>query len=471
MALIRILLLQQAQQGSLALAVAAELAGQEVLFTNGRIDREALPEGLYCYELREGDSGYAATIEASVRVNHFGSVITTQPIEIPEQGFVELNDDNSLSFGNGGEMTIFEFVQHTAKYRRTKEVEAESIAYAVCQYYGIETAENSFGYIAHWSQSRDLPELRASPETINKTSADLINDIDRHLQELCRERGITLDTDTMEPPPHERLYLVDEIRFIHVQESDSGYDYTIYDAASGKQLDGGQIDNPNLTPQAVIDEICALHDLGDVSIQPADPQLLIGMKDSDLATLIEQRFLAESTDSYAIYQLRPTEETDQHRFAAFSQLQKQGLTVDRNLYELVHTGPVLQGGGYKETPEILNDLFFRFNHNHPEGFIGHSLSVSDVIAVRSNGELGCFYVDRWGFEPLPSFLDQQNPLRTAELSTEDDLNMIDGIINNGKAHDNADKEQKKPSVRERLKQPKQTHTPKKHMPRKAERDI
>ena len=149
-----------------------------------------------------------------------------------------------------------------------------------------------------------------------------------------------------------------------------------------------------------------------------------------------------------------------------------GVTVrQRNLYELVYTGPVLQGGGFKETPEILNDLFFRFNHNHPEGFIGHSLSVSDVIAVRNNGELGCFYVDRWGFEPLPGFLDQQNPLRTAELSTEDDLNMIDGIINNGKAHDNADKEQKKPSVRERLKQPKQTHTPKKNMPRKAERDI
>ena len=449
----------------------AELAGQEVLFTNGRIDREALPEGLYCYELREGDSGYAATIEASVTVNHFGSVITTRPIEIPEQGFVELNDDNGLSFGNGGEMTIFEFVQHTSKDRRTKEVEAESVAYAVCQYYGIETAENAFGYIAHWSQSRDLPELRASLETINKTSADLINDIDRHLQELCRERGIALDTETMELPPHERLYLVDEIRFIHVQESDSGYDYTIYDAASGKHLDGGQIDNPKLTPQAAIDEICALHDLGDISIQTADPQLLIGMRDSDLATLIEQRFLAESTDSYAIYQLRPTEETDQHRFAAFSQLQKQGLTVDRTLYELVHTGPVLQGGGFKEMPEILNDLFFRFNHNHPEGFIGHSLSVSDVIAVRNNGELGCFYVDLWGFEPLAGFLDQQNPLRTAELSTEDDLNMIDGIINNGKAHDNADKEQKKPSVRERLKQPKQTHTTKKNMPRKAERDI
>ena len=449
----------------------AELLGQEVLFSNGRIDRESLPEGLYCYDLRAGESGLAATVEATVTVNHLGSVITTQPIEIPEQGFVALNDDNGLSFGDGGEMSIFAFVQHTTKDRRTKEVEAESVAYTVCQYYGIETAENSFGYIAYWSQSRELPELRASLETINKTSADLINDIDRHLQELCRERGIVLETDAMALPPHERLYLVDEIRFIHVQENDSGFDYTIYDAASGKHLDGGQIENPALSHQDVIDEICALHNLGDTSIQPADPQLLIGMRDSDLATLIEQRFLAESTDSYAIYQLQLTEDTNQHRFTAFSQLQKQGLTVDRSLYELVHTGPVLHGGGFRETPEVLNNLFFRFNHNHPEGFIGHSLSVSDVIAVRNNGELGCFYVDRWGFEPLPSFLDQQNPLRTAELSTEDDLNMIDGIINNGKTHDNADMEQKKTSVRERLKQHKQTHTPKKNPPRKTERNL
>ena len=418
----------------------AEIMGQEVLFSNGRFDRENLPEGLYCYDLREGDSGNAATVEPSVTVNHFGSILTTQPIEMPEQGRIELTKENGLSFGDGGEMSIFEFVQLTAKDRRTREVEAESVAYAVCQYYGIETAENSFGYIANWSQNRELPELRASLETINKTSATLINDIDRHLQEICRERGIVLTTNEMQLHPHERLYLVDEIRFIHVQECDTGYDYTIYDAASGKQLDGGQIDNPQLTHQAVIDNICAMHDLGNESVQPADAELLAGMQDSDLASIIEQRFMQETTDSYAIYQLRDTDATDQLHFISFDELAKQGQTADRSNYELVHTGPLLQGGGIKETPERLNDLFFRFNHNHPEGFVGHSLSISDVIAVRNSGELSCFYVDRWGFEKLPVFLPKENPLRTAELSTEDDLNMIDGIINNGKANDAQDKE-------------------------------
>ena len=309
-------------------------------------------------------------------------------------------------------------------------------------------------------------------ETINKTSANLINDIDRHLQEICRERGIVLTTNDMQLPPHERLYLVDEIRFIHVQECDTGYDYTIYDAASGKQLDGGQIDESQLTHKAVIDKICSMHGLGSDSIQPADATLLAGLKDNNLATLVEQRFLQKTTDSYAIYQLRDTEDNDHISFLAYDQLKSQGVSIDRSNYELVHSGPILQGGGCKDTAEHLNDLFFRFNHNHPEGFVGHSLSVSDVVAVRNSGELSCFYVDRWGFKELPDFLPKENPLRTAELSTEDDLNMIDGIINNGKAAEES-KEQKKPSLREKLQkhQPPRNTTPKKEKPKRAEREI
>ena len=76
------------------------------------------------------------------------------------------------------------------KNRHTEEVEAESISYAVCKYFGIETGENSFGYIASWSQGKELKELRASLETINKTSGTLISDIERHYKEICKERGI-----------------------------------------------------------------------------------------------------------------------------------------------------------------------------------------------------------------------------------------------------------------------------------------
>lgn len=78
------------------------------------------------------------------------------------------------------------------KDRSTEEVEAESVSYAVCQYYGIETGENSFGYIASWSNGKELPELRASLETIGRTASSLITDIDRHFRDICKERGIDL---------------------------------------------------------------------------------------------------------------------------------------------------------------------------------------------------------------------------------------------------------------------------------------
>ena len=85
--------------------------------------------------------------------------------------------------------------QPVKKDRRTEEVEAESISYTVCQYYGIETGENSFGYIASWSKDKELKELRASLETINKTSAELIDDVDRNFRQICKERGIDLSAD------------------------------------------------------------------------------------------------------------------------------------------------------------------------------------------------------------------------------------------------------------------------------------
>ena len=100
--------------------------------------------------------------------------------------------------------------------RHTEEVEAESISYAVCKYFGIETGENSFGYIASWSQGKELKELRASLETINKTSGTLISDIERHYKEICKERGIDPhakaepETAPIEQPTSNLTYYVAE---------------------------------------------------------------------------------------------------------------------------------------------------------------------------------------------------------------------------------------------------------------------
>ena len=446
----------------------AEIMGQEVLFSNGRIDRENLPDGLYCYDLREGESGYAATLEPSVAVNHFGSIITTQPIEFPEQGYIELNEENGLSFGDGEEMSIFEFVQHTAKDRRTKEVEAESVAYAVCQYYGIETADNSFGYIASWSKGRELAELRSSLETINKTSAALIDTIDRHFAEICAERGITVNTEQRT----EDLYLVDNSYYVHLQANDVGWDYTIYDRHSLRQMDGGVLDNPVVGDQVMArgitearDEVLNLQGIpGDV-IESVDLDMVSTLQDAQSekpqeATLaaMEQSFLDLRTDSYAIYQLRDDGSCDDLHWMAMADLQKAGHSVERQHYALVYADELNQYPG-KSVHEVLNDLYYRFNHEHPADFHGHSLSVSDMVALRHEGQLQCFYVDRWGFAEVPDFFSRENPLKAAEMSTEDDLNMLDGVINNGKAesvrNDRVEKrpaEAKRPSLREQLKQ-------------------
>lgn len=89
------------------------------------------------------------------------------------------------------------------KDRRTEEVEAESVSYAVCQYYGIQTSENSFGYIASWSKDKDLPELRASLETINETASGLISDIDHNFAEIVNERGANLNVPDKAYEQHE----------------------------------------------------------------------------------------------------------------------------------------------------------------------------------------------------------------------------------------------------------------------------
>ena len=187
-----------------------------------------------------------------------------------------------------------------AKDRHTEEVQAESISYAVCQYYGIQTAENSFGYIASWSQGKELKELRASLEVINKTAGELISDIDRHYKEICKERGIDLtaqpeqavpqqevapelapevavqqpteetpDTPAPSAEAQEALLLVDDATYLHVQSCDTGWDYTLYDAANMKQLDGGQLDAPELPLSTAALKICEMHGMGGQSIRYA----------------------------------------------------------------------------------------------------------------------------------------------------------------------------------------------------------
>ncbi|MFR3585511.1 MAG: LPD28 domain-containing protein [Faecalibacterium prausnitzii] len=269
-----------------------ELFEKPALFSNGRISRDDLPEGVYCYDLRgsDDDPGSPICVEERVVVNHAGSVILTAPLEFSEEGRLYFTDETGLNF-NGGMLTLSQFLQEQKKDRRTEEVEAESISYAVCQYFGIQTGENSFGYIASWSKGKELKELRASLETINKTSCELINNIERHYKEICKERGIDL-TAKQEPEqadiPQEALFLLDDATYLHIQPCDTGWDYTLYDKETMKELDGGQLDTPELSRSAAVRQICEGLELENPSVQDAPLSMIETLQDASCQQMQEQ---------------------------------------------------------------------------------------------------------------------------------------------------------------------------------------
>ena len=561
---------------------------------------------------------------------------------------LHLKEQNRLSATAGTEQ------ETKPKDRNTKEVEAESVSYAVCQYFGLQTGEYSFGYIAGWSSEKSLPELKASLETIGRTANQLINDIDRHFKEICKERGVdltqpeqaALEAEVPAPPVEARLeqaapkaaapdsieqfssdlydfldnlyqtgviehpatldskvqFVADiaaelnngyweEIRFslLHLAEFPRASEVCI-DAASScaacaseaKQL----LDRLYVLEKATPKMVETLREAADRAVQTEaeieeqypdplekqrdhiaaeddalwdtvldeypmpDPAFLsdeleqnYGYMDGDLLPLSKDRaaellerdltiyavqtgenpvmvfdaeelteqpegvifavskeeweaspdfhrliadrmnhqeereraFLDHSGDCFAIYQLRHDDSTRDLIYEPLERIRQAGESPRKGNYELAYTGELAFGLDLS----VLDKLWEKFNIDHPADYHRPSMSISDIIALKRDDVISCYYVDRLGFSPLPGFFQSENYLKNAEMAMEDDLGMIDGIINNGPKTTVAELEQqarsgqpisllelaaatrreeqeKKQSVREKLKkQPKQ----------------
>ena len=346
--------------------------------------------------------------------------------------------------------------QPKPKDRRTEEVEAESISYAVCQYFGIQTGENSFGYIATWSKDKELKELRASLETINKTSCELINNIERHYKEICKERGIDL-TAKQEPEqvsqqraeatatqlPDAQEQSLDEYPMpdSEVFVSDmQGYGY-FYDGMlpvtreRALELDVAGLTvyvlHEDNTESMVFDTEEIMEHGGLFGVEheeweksPQFHEKVLERQERQLER--EQAFLAHEGCCFAIYQVS-RDDPQNVRFMNPDWLQSHNLAVDRSNYDLIYTAP-LNGSG--STMEQLETLYEQFNLKKPVDFHSPSLSVSDIVAIKQDGKVSCHYCDSVGFTEIPGFLPD-NPLKNAEMMLEDDYGMIDGIINNG----------------------------------------
>ena len=496
------------------------------------------------------------------------------------------------------------------KSRNTEEVEAESISFMVCAYFGIETGANSFGYVATWSKNAELPEFRASLDTISKTANGIITDVEKHFAEVCKERGIELPKDTeyelVTIPPSRAdalAFAADYAAFLrrglNVPDSAEGPTAASVadrllageDAELRKELedfvkladeigidDGshGLLERFNglfrqewrakeepqpeakaemdekmteLPPLPELEQGYPMPDTGigflemyqygytdgnamlpltkeramelfmqdvPVFLLYADSTEAMALDAEDISshtgvfgvereewdavrgvvTLSEQAdteklFLENPQDAFLIYQIRRGGELDAYRFMNYDYLQSKGVTPERDGYDAIYTGGFMDYGNARTN---LDMIYQRFNVDHPADFKGHSLSVSDIVALKQNGVVSCHYVDNIGFRELPNFLKPENYLKNAEMLLEDDYGMIDGILNNGpKQPTVADleaqvkagfsisltelaaashREQKKPSVLEKLRERTPEQSKNKTAPkRSAEREL
>ena len=322
--------------------------------------------------------------------------------------------------------------------RRTREVEAESVAYTVCQHYGLDTSDYSFGYVAGWSSGRELSELKSSLETIRSAAAEIINSIDENLAELQKaqdkEQTAGQEQTTREgqeaAPQPEAPAKADtagkEQPEAAAQEKagaapkEAFTPETIYRVRRNPYSDSRE--NSHLL-QAYVTQENGRAKMGDVLYTgtPEKCRELMGqlkggeLTEGDVKQLYAKaqetaQTAGQDKDTFSIYQIKGGDETRDFRFEPYDRLQAAGNVVDRANYELVYTAPL--------APETsLEDIYTRFNIDHPKDFKGHSLSVSDVVVLHQNGQDAAHFVDSVGFRQVPEFLQEQKQLTPDDLET------------------------------------------------------
>ena len=333
--------------------------------------------------------------------------------------------------------------------RRTREVEAESVAYTVCQHYGLDTSDYSFGYVAGWSSGRELSELKSSLETIRSAAAEIINSIDENLAELQKAQDKEQTAGQEQPTREEKAAPKEQPQPETPSKADTaGKEKPEPEAAapgkSGAQEKAGTAPKEAFTPetiykmrrnpygdspenshllQAYVTQENGRAKMGDVLYTgtPEKCRELMGqlksgeLTEGDIKQLYAKaqetaQTAGQDKDTFSIYQIKGGDETRDFRFEPYDRLQAAGNVVDRANYELVYSAPL--------APETsLEDIYTRFNIDHPKDFKGHSLSVSDVVVLHQDGQDAAHFVDSIGFREVPEFLQEQKQLTPDDLET------------------------------------------------------
>ena len=558
---------------------------------------QASPAPVGFEKIESGAKGYYSQTEKRIAINEGMSELQNLKTLIHEIAHAKLHD---IDLNAPAEE------QADRPDRRTREVQAESIAYAVCQHYGLDTSDYSFAYVAKWSSGRELAELKASLKTIRDTAAGLIADIDKNFAELTKDKEQTqaqeaqAEEPTAEPPQeekagaeepaadtpkeekaapkepakteaqteqpedtfptpepnaepivtilwseHSRFHdgetmslseanaligsldeatvsedgyyktkfridfvmdgqpdnyigrqdlgdgdgtLIEHIEGYHAYyENNADWDNYVLQGGGTEALEADKAQREMLLHEFVpylklhnnlskmeqtaakaleensgmtatetayhtamkeyVSKCRAMVNSGDYSLPPV-PQLkdfdteLAAYKEHVKEEIAQEAAAAGMTveeyaeggyeapqaeNTFTIYQLKDDVPVDFH-FRPLEEIQGKGLAVDPANYEKTYTAPLTPG-------TTLEGIFEKFNIDRLEDFKGHSLSVSDVVVLHQNGKDTAHYTDSIGFVDISKDFLLENPLRAAEQSTEQNANMIDGIINNTPAAD------------------------------------
>lgn len=277
------------------------------------------------------------------------------------------------------------------KDRLTKEVEAESVAYCVCSSFGLDTSDYSFPYIAGWSSSREMKEMKASMDVIRKTAGEMIDQLTEELEIILEEKQKT--------ELHEKYgILVDALEA-------AGYRYDYRESEPGHIV---------LAPDGTheIAGYLQFESWGDIKDWLEDT-IAEGTDVSERVdramypfkydyTLEEEMFRGNG-DRYAIYHVDEGTPGKQHLFMNMAMVKEDGITIDAANYKCVYSGRLHEN-------EKLDDLYAMFNDNPPADYKAHSMSVSDVIITNRGGDMQAYYVDRFGFAELPEFAAQREKI-------------------------------------------------------------
>ena len=277
------------------------------------------------------------------------------------------------------------------KDRLTKEVEAESVAYCVCSSFGLDTSDYSFPYIAGWSSSREMKEMKASMDVIRKTAGEMIDQLTEELEIILEEKQKT--------ELHDKYgILVDALEA-------AGYRYDYRESEPGHIV---------LAPDGTheIAGYLQFESWGDIKDWLEDT-IAEGTDVSERVdramypfkydyTLEEEMFRGNG-DRYAIYHVDEDTPGKQHLFMNMAMVKEDGITIDAANYKCVYSGRLHEN-------EKLDDLYAMFNDNPPADYKAHSMSVSDVIITNRGGDMQAYYVDRFGFAELPEFAAQREKI-------------------------------------------------------------